>query len=134
MDDNAKKMAILLRKGYTMLNQSCPICNNPIFREKNGENFCPICNRKVVIVEKSTGDMVQSSVNIHTNLSDIKTQESQISNLTLSLVRKTLLEKIEWTCQKLKNETQVDMIEKYSNILKNFIKLTKKISNIQKLD
>lgn len=126
MDENAKKMATLLRQGYTMLNQSCPICNNPIFRDKNSENFCPICNRKVVIVEGSTNKEITNTNPQNTS------PEFKISNPSLVLVGKTLSEKMEWICQKLKEETQIDTIEKYSIILKNFIKLIKEISKIPK--
>ena len=50
MNDEAKKMAQLLRSGNTMLNQACPVCNNPIFRNKDGKVFCPICNRELMFV------------------------------------------------------------------------------------
>ncbi len=35
--EEAKKMADLLRSGHTMLNLACPVCNNPLFRNKDKE-------------------------------------------------------------------------------------------------
>ena len=46
-------MADLLRSGNTMLNMACPVCNNPLFRNKEGNTFCPTCNRNVVIIDNS---------------------------------------------------------------------------------
>ena len=46
-------MADLLREGYTMLNQACPNCKNPIFRSRSGDMFCPTCNKPVVFYEKN---------------------------------------------------------------------------------
>ena len=45
-----KQMAELLRKGATMLSESCPDCNTPLFRLKDGSLVCPMCNKPVVVV------------------------------------------------------------------------------------
>ncbi len=45
-----KQMAELLRKGATMLSESCPECNTPLFRLKDGSLVCPMCNKPVVVV------------------------------------------------------------------------------------
>ena len=45
-----KQMAELLRKGATMLNETCPECNTPLFRLKDGSLVCPMCNKPVVVV------------------------------------------------------------------------------------
>ena len=57
--DDAKVMADLLRSGHTMLNLACPVCNNPLFRDKNNEIFCSVCKRKVII--KKNNDIEISS-------------------------------------------------------------------------
>jgi UPF0148 protein len=46
-----KEMADLLRKGATMLGESCPICGTPLFKLRDGEIICPKCNRPVRFVE-----------------------------------------------------------------------------------
>lgn len=45
-----KEMGELLRKGATMLSYSCPECQSPLFKLKNGDIWCQNCQRQVVIV------------------------------------------------------------------------------------
>jgi len=47
-----REMADLLREGATMLAQSCPVCNVPLFRLKSGEVICPSCKRRVVVLKE----------------------------------------------------------------------------------
>ena len=49
-DDEIRNMADLLKRGATLLNETCPECNTLLFRD--GEHiFCPSCQRRVVIVQ-----------------------------------------------------------------------------------
>lgn len=48
-DEHIKKMAKLLREGATMLDLTCPKCENLLFRMKTGKIVCPTCNREVII-------------------------------------------------------------------------------------
>jgi len=57
-----KQIAELLRKGATMLSESCPECNTPLFRLKDGSLFCPMCNKPVVVV---SGDAEAEAVAQH---------------------------------------------------------------------
>ncbi len=50
-EGSMKEMAELLRKGATMLGESCPECSTPLFKLKNGDILCPMCNRPVKFVE-----------------------------------------------------------------------------------
>lgn len=34
-----------------MLDKTCPSCGNPIFRLKDGELYCPSCEKRVVVVK-----------------------------------------------------------------------------------
>jgi UPF0148 protein len=47
-------MADLLKSGATMLSDTCPQCQSPLFKVKN-ELLCVKCNRPVVVV-KATED------------------------------------------------------------------------------
>jgi UPF0148 protein len=49
-----KQMAELLRKGATMLSESCPECNTPLFKLRDGSLVCPMCNKPVVVVSADT--------------------------------------------------------------------------------
>ena len=114
-------MADLLRSGNTMLNMACPVCNNPLFRKKSGETFCPICEKKVLIVKNKAG---QDSETIKENSECFKNQEQiNISRYkeTLILLKNVIFEKIKWITQELKTETQIHLIKTYSEILSKFI-------------
>ena len=128
-------MADLLRSGNTMLNLACPVCNNPIFRTKNGNTFCPTCNREVIIADNShpqdnKNKKAKLKYNEDQTIKDLKSQ-----NEVLSLLKDVLLEKIQYITQKLKNETQMSLIKTYINILTNCFdilnKLPKKKNNIK---
>ena len=123
MNDDAKKMANLLRSGNTMLNQACTICNNPLFRNNNGDIFCPICNRKVVFIESDSGQNLNKKEKIH-----IQGQK----NDSMNLLNDIILEKIDWIAQKLKSETQIENIEKEIQLIKkllNLLKALRKLNN-----
>ena len=121
MKENAKIMAQLLRSGNTMLNQACPVCNNPIFRDKNGYVFCPICNREVMFVDNEVENKQKEK-----ERSNIIIQEKDIS----SPLKQVLLEKIEYISQKLKSETQIDAIDKYVMLLTRCFELLKAITDL----
>ena len=116
-------MADLLRSGNTMLNIACPVCNNPIFRKKSGDAFCPTCKRKVLILKD------KNEYNPETNEENLvigNKKEDKINiqyRITLNLLKKALYEKIEWITHRLMSETQIHVIESYSNILSNFIRI-----------
>ena len=116
-------MADLLRSGNTMLNMACPVCNNPIFRKKNGEAFCPTCNRKVLILKDKNEYSYKTN---EENIVNGNKQEDKIriqNQATLNLLKNALYEKIEWITHRLMSETQIHVIESYSNVLSNFIRI-----------
>lgn len=120
MKEEATKMAQLLRSGNTMLNQACPVCNNPIFRNKNGTVFCPICNREIKFVDAEVETKLKDQEKNNINL-----QEKDL----LRTLRQVSLEKIDWIAQKLKSETQIDVIERYVTLLIRFFELLKATKN-----
>jgi len=114
--EDIKKMADLLRSGHTMLNLACPICNNPIFKNKIGELFCPICNREVIVVENKDQQTKDKPIGQEINNQVIKIPNKDWEVLTTT-VHEVIYEKIDLIIQKLKDETQIDLIEKYLNLL-----------------
>ncbi len=56
-DEVVKKMASLLKSGATMLEQTCPFCNVPLFRLKTGEVVCPSCGQRFVIVSSDEEEL-----------------------------------------------------------------------------
>ncbi len=129
MKEDTKKMANLLRTGHTMLNQACPICNNPIFRNSEGLTFCPVCNREVIIYEdasQKSNDNIKQNVelkNNHVNKEESDSQKKLILKETIEII----IQKINYVNQKMKPETQIDLIEKYSRLLLRLYKLLNKI-------
>ena len=124
-------MADLLRSGNTMLNKACPVCNNPIFRNKEGNTFCPTCNRNVLIVDSSSrqDDAVKKSEQYY-NEQENKRHNRQI-NLLYSL-QETLLEKIEILNKKLKNEIKETLKDAGSTTL-TLLKILIPVSIIVKI-
>ncbi|MFX1522648.1 MAG: Sjogren's syndrome/scleroderma autoantigen 1 family protein [Promethearchaeota archaeon] len=118
-------MADLLRMGHKMLNIACPVCNNPIFQDKNGEKYCPSCDRKVVIMdEKSVQDYQEKNLKSRDNL-DIK---SKILNASLVSLEEEIAKKIQWLTNKLINETDLDVIRIYIELISNLLDLLNKIA------
>ena len=113
-------MADLLRSGHTMLNLACPICNNPIFKNKNGEKYCPVCNKKIVFVDNEASSKTKEN---------LKESTTKRSNLTIWItVKEEILKKVEWLIENLRDETQVEKIESYINLLSKCFKLYRKIA------
>ncbi|MFX1427698.1 MAG: Sjogren's syndrome/scleroderma autoantigen 1 family protein [Promethearchaeota archaeon] len=117
-------MAELLRTGHTMLNIACPICNNPIFRNREGKKFCPSCNREVIVsnnneIQKFEKNEILTKNNQNINkFSDIE---------VLNSLKILLIKKIQLIMDKLELATEIELIEKYSEILSNLYDLFKKL-------
>ncbi|BCS91728.1 hypothetical protein L3N51_00865 [Metallosphaera sp. J1] len=47
-EQSVKRAAELLRQGATMLSESCPLCNSPLYKLKNGEIVCPVHGRVII--------------------------------------------------------------------------------------
>ncbi|MFX1389624.1 MAG: Sjogren's syndrome/scleroderma autoantigen 1 family protein [Promethearchaeota archaeon] len=121
-------MADLLRSGSTMLNIACPVCNNPIFRNKDGKTFCPTCNREVLMVNKKTyqnGTMISRDF---TN-KDLDNNSEKEQNDILTKLKIVIYEKLDELIQELIKETHIGDIEVYSRILLNFLELIAKIQS-----
>jgi len=116
--EDAKKMADLLRTGHKMLNLSCPICNNPIFQNKEGVSFCAICNREVIMADSVSDKNIEEKETI------LNKNTKQV-NIPIVLIT-VLTDKLNWITQKLEKENQLDIIEKYLKILFDLLNLLEK--------
>jgi UPF0148 protein len=104
-----KNMGELLRKGATMLSESCPECNTPLFRLKDGSLICPMCNKPVIIVSADT---------------DVESMAQQSS------IDQTLLNKVKEIQSKLEAETDP---EKINALLETLMKLLDARERVRKL-
>jgi len=121
--EDARIMADFLKSGHKMLSLSCPICNNPIFQNKSGINFCPICNREVLLVDKDSNK----------NDGDIKSTGNnpvEVTNLN-SDIYSVLIEKINWIAHKLESETQLHIISEYLELILNLLNILEKLKSFK---
>ncbi|MHA1725730.1 MAG: Sjogren's syndrome/scleroderma autoantigen 1 family protein [Promethearchaeota archaeon] len=115
-------MAELLRTGNTMLNLACPICNNPIFRNKKGEIFCAICNRPVKIIKDEIDDKEENT------RKKIK-ENGKIDSSELSSIKNIILSKLNRLAKKLSKEEQIDLIDKYIRLMRKLLLLLKEMNS-----
>lgn len=66
-DEKTKKAAELLLQGATMLQISCPQCNDPIYRKRDGQMFCVNCQSLIVFERDAKIEEKQQSKRIETN-------------------------------------------------------------------
>ncbi|MHA2398907.1 MAG: Sjogren's syndrome/scleroderma autoantigen 1 family protein [Promethearchaeota archaeon] len=119
-------MADLLRSGHTMLNIACSVCNNPIFRNKEGLKFCPTCNREVHIIdEKTTQNYKQNE--LYNQRNQLNKNELGIKNI--DSIKKVIINKMLWITEKLNQETEISLLEKYTQILLNLFDILNKFSS-----
>jgi len=115
-------MAELLRLGYTMLNEACPECNTPIFRDKDGELICASCNRKIIIVnEKDKNKKKQDSK--HKQLHEINQTIIKDNHILLTNTYDILEEKINWLLEIIKQEDQTEKLKEYIYLLRDLYNL-----------
>ncbi len=118
-------MADLLRSGYTMLNIACPVCNNPVFRNKEGEKFCPSCNRKVVVINDPITQNLERKERTSVN---IRNSEILSDKGVLKSLYEVILKKLQWITDNLESETQLELIKNYTDILTDLYNLLVKIA------
>lgn len=116
-------MADLLKSGHKMLSLSCPICNNPIFQKKDGTAFCPICNRKVLLVDNSAKIENEEKIPILINSTEIEDIKS--------IILPALIHKFRWISQKLENESQLSVIGEILDLTFKLLSLVEKFKNFK---
>ena len=112
-----------------MLNLACPVCNNPLFRDKNNEIFCSVCKRKVIIKKNNDIEISSKFIEKRNDTSENleKLDDKDINDL--NSLKKILKEKIKWVSQKIENETQIDLIERYLEVLIKLFNLLNRFRN-----
>ena len=108
-----KEMAELLRKGATMLSQTCPQCKVPLFKLRGGTIICPVCKRKVVFMKENG------------------TIDEPIT-LVIEKLRGALLTKLVKIVDELEQTDELDKILKLLEAAENIFKLMKRIKENRK--
>ncbi|MFX0133788.1 MAG: Sjogren's syndrome/scleroderma autoantigen 1 family protein [Candidatus Hodarchaeota archaeon] len=112
-DDKIKKMAEMLKQGYTMTSDICPSCNSPLFL-KNDLLFCPSCNKQVI------------------KISDDREAISIIQESMLSKLNEVINNKIEDLTQLIENEKDTDNLNSYLRLLIAYLETIERIKRITK--
>lgn len=124
-------MGNLLRSGYKMLNLACPICNNPIFESKEGKKFCPVCEREVIIKNKTKNENRKSLESEPEDKKETEKKNIPLHEKDLNHLMDILLKKINWIGNEIEKEFQMDSIRNYCKTIKElynlYIELNRKI-------
>lgn len=108
-------MADMLKQGATLTELACPACASPLFRFKSGELWCGKCEKRVIVVKEGE------------NMEKIASQTQLIA------LQNTLLSKIKAVEAKIKEEENVDELQKLNaaliSLLENLEKLKKMKEN-----
>lgn len=111
-----KKMSTLLLSGATMLTDSCPDCNVPLF--KKGEKiFCPNCGRRAVFV-RSDEEIKQ-------------VEHAHLFSETKETVQDIITGKLNFLAQKLAASEDFEEIKTVAQIMDLLLDISIKISKAQ---
>ena len=120
---NIKKMAGLLRSGATMLDLTCPRCENILFKLKDETIFCPSCEQEVIIQKSSEKN--------RKNLKNIEKREvrSSAENVFTDEIRsiRVLIKKL---CNQLENSDKINIIESQINLLEKVLHIYEELINL----
>lgn len=120
-DKKIKQMASLLQRGATMLDKYCPACENILFRLKNGQIICPICEKEIRIVKEE---------NKKPNLEQL-TDKVEILNGDFGLINNNLTKKFMLLLQQMMETNDLILIEKITEIELKILELLKGIRAIK---
>lgn len=120
---NIKKMAGLLRSGATMLNLTCPRCENILFKLKDESIFCPSCEQEVIIQRTSE----RNSKN--TTFIEKREVPSLVESVFTNEIRviRVLIKNL---CKKVENSEETSIIETHINLLDKVINIYKELINL----
>jgi UPF0148 protein len=112
VSDEVKRMSDLLKSGATMLSETCPQCNSPLFKINN-ELLCVKCNRPVVVI-KATED-----------------ESGVIAAQSLGKLEQTALMKIDEINSALKVEKDYERIDKLRQTLSEWLTIVERVRKLR---
>lgn len=102
-------MADLLRRGATMLAQSCPQCGSPLM--KVGDDiYCATCDRRIVYSDEP--------------------QTTAHGGDVLPNLRQTLLQKLNALNEIIDQETDLEVLTKLSNLMVLMLRALRELNNL----
>jgi len=112
LGEELKKMADWLRSGATMLTESCPECNSPLFR-RNEEIWCLKCNKRVIKAKEAEPSIVLEET------------------ILLEELRRTTLLKLKDLQVRLSSEEDPERIQQISELTLLLLKLLGRIDSLK---
>lgn len=111
-----KRMSTLLLSGATMLTESCPDCNVPLFK-KNEDIFCPKCERKAIFASSDEEIM--------------QIEQSLSFSESRSTLQDILIGKLNFLAQKLADCEDIEEMRAILQVMDLITDLTIKIADFQ---
>ena len=108
-----KQMSDVLKQGATLTELACPACASPLFRFKSGELRCVKCDKRVVMVREG------------------ENAEKMESQVKLSSLENTILEKIRAVEERIRNEEDPEGLQKLNAVLESFLTNLEKLRKIK---
>jgi UPF0148 protein len=97
-EGSVKKMAELLRRGATMLAESCPQCGSPLLKVQD-DIYCATCDRRIVYAESD------------------EEAETQAVKVLIPQLRETLIRKLSSLTSVLEAENDTEELTKLANLM-----------------
>ena len=110
---DVKAMADLLCQGATLTDRACPACSSPLFKLKSGDLWCAKCKKRVIIVEEGA-------------------QPTEAARpVILNSLESTILTKIDEVNQKIREETDIDRLQKLNDALSVLLENLQRVRKIK---
>jgi len=111
-DTSVKKMADLLRRGATMLADSCPQCGSPLFKVED-DIYCVKCDRRIVYADSE------------------EEIETEAVMTLLPELRETLMGKLRALNELVDSETDVESLTKLANLMVLLLQSLHRLENMK---
>ncbi|MGD9380827.1 MAG: Sjogren's syndrome/scleroderma autoantigen 1 family protein [Candidatus Thorarchaeota archaeon] len=112
-DSSVKKMAELLRRGATMLAESCPQCGSPLMKVEDNI-YCATCDRRIVYANSD------------------EEAETQAVKVLIPQLRETLLRKLSSLTNVLETENDTEALTKLANLMVLLLQALHKLESMSR--
>jgi len=112
--EKIQDMANLLKQGATLTEHVCPACAAPLFKLKNGQLYCAQCEKRVIIVKEG------------------ESTAEATSSMMLNGLETTLLSKIQEIEIRIREEKDVEQLQKLSDTLNMLLENLEKARRTKK--
>ncbi len=108
-----RAMADLLRQGATLTELPCPACSSPLFKLRSGDLWCAQCQKPVIVVKEGTQPTEAAGPRL------------------LGALEATVLTKIQEMDMKIKEEKDLQSLQRLSDILSTLLESLERIRRMR---